>query len=60
MLCTGSTFVSYHASRHCYSILNFVMSFVWSVMTHWSCVYSRCAVLTVGEVVQTSPVFTLA
>jgi len=32
---------------------------VWSVMTHWSCVYSRCRVLTGGEGVQTSPVFIL-
>jgi len=59
MLCRGSTFVSYRASPHFYSILNIVMSVVWSVMTHWSCVYSRCAVLTVGEGVQTSLVFIL-
>ena len=42
-----------------YSILNVVVSVVWSVMTHWFCVYSRCAVLTVGEGVRTSPVFIL-
>jgi len=37
VLCRGITFVSYHVSPPIYSILNVVVSVVWSVMTHWSC-----------------------